>query len=338
MRPAAILLSAFAIAAPIPAAADELPGSRFASGHWAGAAYDKNRAFSHCAMSAGYRSGISMLFSVSENWTWRVGWMHKDWKLPVGQNIPITYWIDGFPPRQLVARAQSATLAFAELPAQVEVFDLFRKGYVLYVQAEGQRYQFNLEGTYAALTTLGECVKRYRTVAQTPPQPSLPKASAEQRLEATQVVANIVARSDVGDVRILSDGEVQRLGVAYLQSADVVWQAPGLLGLLRILPKGSVANTDEAASTILADDGRACKGTFVSGFTDDALTGSAKRMFSACETSLNSNVFRYTLVPWVDGSIWMFVTTGRQGAQADRQAIDKAEVGLRKAVYDVAGR
>jgi hypothetical protein len=123
-----------------------------------------------------------------------------------------------------------------------------------------------------------------------------------------------------------------------LSSADVVWQAPGLLGLLRIVPKGVVAAIDDVAAEILAGDSKSCKGTFASGFTVDDIDGSAKRMFTACDTSLYTIILRYTVVPAPDGSYYVFITTGRKGEQANRESIDRAEVNLRRAVHEVLRR
>jgi hypothetical protein len=333
----------------VPAIADEMPGTRFVSGNWRGAAYDTASRFSHCAMSAGYKSGITMFFSVSENWTWRIGWAHRDWKLPAGREIPITVSIDSFPPRQMLARVQRPDFALAELPAKIDIFDLFRKGYSLAVFAEGQRYAFNLDGTYAALTTLLQCVSQNRQFAASPPaKPTTaipvspptpansPRATAEQRLEATKMVANIMAQADLPGFRMLSDGEVKAIGNDFLNSVDLVWQAEGVLGTLRVLPKEPGKNIDDIASQILAEDSKACKGTFASGFTaDDA--GNAKRMFTACDSTLTTLMLRYTIVSINNDVVYLFTTTGRKGEQGNRDTIDKAEVSLRRAVFNVTG-
>ena len=352
---AAILVSA---ASAFPASAEMLPGTGFVLGNWRGGAYETDKKFTHCAMAARYVSGITMFFSVSDNWTWRAMWHHQSWRLTPGQTVPITYQIDSYPPRRLTAEAMDAQLARAELPATGDVFDQFRRGYLLTVFAEGQQYQFKLDGTHAALTQLGNCVRSQREVAGlSPPPPPLqtpapqrstdkppplrkawPRATAEQRLEATKVVANIMARTDLGDFRILPDSEVKGLGSEFLNSADVVWQTPGLLGLLRIVPKGLVDGVDDIASELLAGDSKSCKGTFASGFITDEVDGAAKRMFAACETSLSSIILRYTIVPAADGSHYVFITTGRRGEQANREAIDKGEASLRKAVHEVMRR
>lgn len=152
--------------------AETIQGSRFSVGGWSIGAFtsDQTREFSHCTMSSGYRSGIDMYFAVSSNYTWRVGWMHPSWRLQEGQEIPIVYWIDDFPSRRLTATvAKGGFLVIAELPATSEVFDQFRRGYVLRVRAEGNTYAFNLTDTFAGLTAVVECVGRYKAYAAAPP-------------------------------------------------------------------------------------------------------------------------------------------------------------------------
>lgn len=337
---------------PLPAGADMMPGSSFTSGEWQGAAYDRNGRFSHCAVNATYRSGIRVLFSVSSDWTWRIGFAHGDWKFTTGESAPITFWIDGFAPYQVTATAARPDLVLAELPDKAALFEQFQRGYKLTVVALNRQYGFNLTGTFVALDRLAQCVMAQRQNAglggapapsgaapATPPPPPAPgRATLEQRLEATKLVANIMARSEMSSFRILSDKEVKAIGSRYLNNADVVWQAPGLLGILRIIPKGTAKGLNDTASELLASEAKACKGTFASGFTADALTESTRRMFTACETPILRLLVRYTIVDTPEGSHFIFITTGRQGEQGNREAIEKAEVALRNAVFEVMGR
>jgi hypothetical protein len=48
--------------------ADQIPGSQTNVANWSVGAYAKEGKFSHCAMSATYNSGITMLYSVSGNY------------------------------------------------------------------------------------------------------------------------------------------------------------------------------------------------------------------------------------------------------------------------------
>ncbi|HJQ56650.1 MAG TPA: hypothetical protein VJ890_07075 [Vineibacter sp.] len=337
---------------PLPAGAEALPGTSFTSGEWKGAAYERNGRFSHCAIDAVYRSGIKVMFSVSADYTWRIAFAHGEWNFAKNQSAPITLWIDGFAPHQVTGIAVRHDLVLAELPDRAALFEQFQRGYRLTVVALGRQYAFNLTGTFAALDRVAECVMTQRQIAglgrtappagpaaaPAPAPASAARASVEQRLEATKLVANIMARSDMSSFRILTDKDIKAIGSRYLSESDVVWQAQGVLGILRIVPKGVAKGLRETASQMLAAEAKACKGSFVSGFTDDTLTESAKRMLIACETPTASLVARYTIIDAPDGSHYVFITTGRQGEQTDRATIEKAEMALRNAVFEVMGR
>lgn len=151
------------------AKADLIAGSRASIGGWSLGAYDRSGKFSHCAISAPYKSGISMVFSVSDDYSWRVGWTHETWRFTKGQTVDLTVFVDNVGPISLRARAATEKLALAELPAKEELFDLMRKGSRMTVRALDNTYAFRLDGTYAALTEVLNCTARYVGGAATPP-------------------------------------------------------------------------------------------------------------------------------------------------------------------------
>ncbi|MBX3498016.1 MAG: hypothetical protein KF889_01115 [Alphaproteobacteria bacterium] len=161
----------------VAARAELVNGTQFQSGNWKGAAYtnDTTRRFSHCAMSTAYRSGISMFFAISDNYTWRVGWSRTTWNLNVGQSYPVSLTVDGINAGTLQAKAVNRQFAVAELPAQATLFDLFRRGNQLTMVSGSDRFQFSLLGTSAALAVLINCTRTQLASAtpQPSPQPSL---------------------------------------------------------------------------------------------------------------------------------------------------------------------
>jgi predicted nucleotidyltransferase len=173
-----------------PAFADQIPGSQTKVANWSIAAYDKNSKFSHCAMSAPYVSGITMLFSVSGNYTWRLGWTHPSWQFSKDQSVDITVFVDEAGPFYLKATAVSKAVAVAELPAKAAVFDVMRKGYLMTVHAVGNVYKFKLDGTFAALTEILSCAERYSTnVASAPLAPPPAAVKPESQYAACKALA-----------------------------------------------------------------------------------------------------------------------------------------------------
>ncbi len=106
-----------------------------------------------------------MVFSVSDDFSWRIGWAQEAWRFKTGQSVGIALFVDRAGPFNLKAEAVDEHLAVAELPDNVELFDLLRKGNRLTVRALGNTYTFSLDGTYKALTELLGCVGRYASAS-----------------------------------------------------------------------------------------------------------------------------------------------------------------------------
>lgn len=331
----------------------QIPGSTREVAGWTVAAYEHSQrgGFSHCGMYATYHSGISMHFSVFENFTWAIGWSHQAWNFKPGQQVDVVLHVDGVGPYVVRATARTKTFASASLPDKGGVFDLMRRGYRMTAVAEGNSYAFKLDGTYAALTDTVNCVAKYTGQAQAPapastPAPivSTPRASPpatlsqtalEQRLEATKVVANILAQGEMTGFSILSAKEIADLKSEYFSGSDVVWRAEGgIFGTLRILPKSKYSSAEQSAA-VLADDARGCKGAFVSGSSADDKNPKVLRMFTGCQTKSEVHECRYTLVPLSDGTTYLFATAYITDPGSPKGKAQATESLLRQAVYQV---
>lgn len=347
-------LSSVALWLSVPADAKSIAGSKANIAGWELGAYTfgDTEKFSHCAITAPYRSGISMVFAVSDNFSWRVGWTHNGWNLVKDQTIDLKLYIDGAGPYTVSAKAVNSSLVLAELASTTAIFDAFRKGYVLTVFALGNKYAFNLDGTYAALTEVLECTRRYADgPAATPPPPMTPPASpaprpvapavapmvtADQRLEATTLVANILGQGDLTNFKILTAKERKELDEnGSLDSWHVIWRADDLLGLLRIVPKGLVSSSTDLATALLSDDARNCKGKFASGSMPDEKGKSVVRLFTGCSDKSGSFEYRYTVVPIEDGALYVFASVGKSRDGERPENVEKADQLLRAAVFNI---
>ncbi|GMG85258.1 hypothetical protein LNKW23_44750 [Paralimibaculum aggregatum] len=189
----ALALGAAAPLAPAPlAAAAEIAPLRL--GNWQGGAYsdDRTGAFSHCAASARYRSGITLLFSVTRERSWSMGVSSPDWRLRPGATYPIRYRVDGGAVHDAAALARSPVLAQVMLPASERLFLSFRKGRMLRIAAAGRVLEFRLDGTARLLTALLGCARRFAGTGG-----GDPSAGGRQRGRAPGIGAGF--RSRVGD-------------------------------------------------------------------------------------------------------------------------------------------
>lgn len=329
-------------------ATDEIPGSVSSVAGWRLGAYAEGGKFSHCSISMPYRSGIMMLFAVSNDFTWRVAWTHQTWNFTIGQSVGLQMYFDGASPYNVTAIAKTKNLAMAELPSNAAIFDAFRKGYQLIVYAQGNKYGFNLDGTYAALTEVLECTRRFtgvRPAAPPPPiasisQPAKPPpltgATAEQRIEATAIVANILGQGELSNFRILTQRQRKELDAdGVFATWDVIWQAEDIIGTLRIVPKGIVSSASEIATAMIAGDSKNCKGKFASASMPDENSSKVVRLFTGCDDKSGTFEYRYTVVPLDDGSHYLFATIGKSKGSERSTSITKVDALLRSAVHEV---
>lgn len=141
----------------------------FQTGPWKAGAYSSNRTgeFSHCAASARYKSGITLVFSVNKAYQWKMSFAKSSWRLTKGNSYPIRYRID----RRNVFRSRAVALnpkmAIMPLPGK-GLFNQMRRGRKLYVQTKKDVLTFNLNGSSRMLASLVRCVKKNNTIDRDP--------------------------------------------------------------------------------------------------------------------------------------------------------------------------
>ena len=78
------------------AQAELIRGSQISFGNWSGGAYtyDSSGAFSHCVVSAKYKSGDTLLFSLTSEGTVGVGITSPKMNLNPGKQFPVALYVD----------------------------------------------------------------------------------------------------------------------------------------------------------------------------------------------------------------------------------------------------
>ena len=321
------------VAAALFAASPTFGRDNFRSGSWGGAAYPEDGGpFSHCAMIASYKSGISMLFSIDRAYNFKIGFVSAAWSLRKGDAYDVTYFIDGSRPYVAKATAISESAVTIDIPDTTDLFRRFKSGYVLTVEAVGSRFKFNLDGTYVALNELLSCTARNTETAAggaasggsnpfgkaAPALPTQPAtSSAEARVSATAFVANLLNRAGLSQYEIMTGAEIPD----FLRIYDVVWKGTGVFGMLRIVGPGQYQSVDQLAAAVIAKDSSECKGAFATGSqTIPASQGlTLRQLFTACEGDNKLYLVR-TLVPLRSGGFYEIV----HAASGERRQIDSA--------------
>jgi len=155
-----VAAAGMALSAPMASSAEI---AKLRIGNWQGGAFsnDQNGTFSHCAASARYKSGITLVFSVSNNRVWSMGFSSSTWNLNRGSSYPVRYWVDNGEVLNGTAYAKTDKLAQVILPANSSLFGAFRYGQMLRVAAEQQTLAFRLTDTSELLNALLQCSRDY---------------------------------------------------------------------------------------------------------------------------------------------------------------------------------
>lgn len=306
----------------------------FDSGVWSGGAYSSNQdgRFSHCAMSAPYKSGITVLFVITRDFQWSINFTNDAWKLDRGSKYDLTYWIDGYAAQQGKATAISDKLVSLPLADSQQLFERFRKGLKLTVVAAGQTFNFNLVDTSVALNRILGCAKRYAVASRyaSNANPFVKRGGqktaqdrASFRAEAAVFAANVLSQSGVGKFHLLDTGEIP----PELNGFDAVWVVGEVIGTINVLPASIAARFDQIPSGLIAADAQACEGKFASGSSPTA-DGQIGTIFTACNETGGVWMVHYVAVKRKAGGFYVFAaatigdneTAAKQTADGIRSA------------------
>jgi hypothetical protein len=347
------LLAAAAIAVLTgPASAQTIASSRFEAWDINSFRSTNTGQFSHCAASANYQSGITLLFAVNNRFQWNMGFASDNWNLRLNERIPITFSIDGLPPRNATATAISSGQVIVPMPDEPQLFQQMRAGIRMNVTGGGQNLVFNLRHTSVVLATLIRCVndngQSVTVQAATPRPPSPPNSRAEppsgvattvtadMRIEATQFVANLLSQADMRGFRILTRSDLERDNMSpFVRASDVAWRGDSSLGTLHIHPNVDPRDLDRLTADLIAADARACSGEFITGRMADPEMSNVRRLHTFCgRPDGGLETVSYFLLPMPGRLVYQLSTSSplsrSEAAPEDRR--------LRDAVHAVISR
>jgi hypothetical protein len=323
---ASIVLAGMLLAAPALAAG---PFGAFSVENWKGGAFTNNQTgrFSHCALSASYKSGVVMHASVNANLGWSLGFSNRAWGLKPGSSVAMTMVFDRNDTVRINATAVQPQLVVVQMPPNSDIVRAFRGAQFLEINMLGARYTFRLTSTSRIMPALVECVNANRNLAVAPgttgPQGAAPPggtaaANPALQLEAVTLATNFLLRTQLPDSRVLGGSETP----AGLGTNGVAWTAANATGVVRVLGSGTGRDIDVAAA-VSAADSRRCTGKFASGRTTDTIEErSLLRGFSSCEVDGRTRYSEYYVIPRKQGGFAMFsvVTSGDSALHQERRA------------------
>ena len=144
--------------------------SQFKIGNWSGGGYTHTETgdFSHCAASADYKSGITLIFAINRDLTWAMVLANENWKLTAGDTYTVQYRVDRGSRYEGTATVVAPNQVKVPLPGDDALFNKFRRGTILTVDAANQTMHFQLNQTSRMLAALFDCAKYWRDRYQKP--------------------------------------------------------------------------------------------------------------------------------------------------------------------------
>jgi hypothetical protein len=325
----------------------------FQIGNWSGGTYtdDSTGQFSHCAVYSTYQSGIALHVSVTRQFGWMLGFSRPDWRLAVGQNIPLDLTFDGRGPYHFYARVLTPNLAAISMPPTSDLVRRFRAAQQMTAGKDGQVSTFALTSTSQMLPALVDCVRQSTGVAAprpASPQPVLPSTantaapstpapapvSADLHMEAMEIATNFILAAKLDGPKILPRSETP----TEFASLGASWKANDTAGSVRIIPADGSSRGIDVAAAVIAADAKNCKGKFASARSSDLIDSEVVfHGVSMCEDSSGPRSVQYFIVPRNKGGFTLFSVTSGETSSNKPTSVSEERVGLfRKAALSSA--
>lgn len=131
-------------------------------GNWVGGAFsnDETGAFSHCAATTPYASGVILVVSQNAAGTWSLAFASPSYRFTKGENAAIDVIFDGQEQARLFATAYRSDMLTAIMPANV--VRTFQKASLMVATAGRAVLNFNLTSTGPVITALANCVTKVK--------------------------------------------------------------------------------------------------------------------------------------------------------------------------------
>lgn len=277
----------------VPALAEPIAGSQFSFGNWSGSAYsfDDTGRFSHCVISASYKSGNTLLFSVNNDASVTVA-VAGNLGLQQGQQFPVALYVDRRAPFYGTATAFTDTMAALKISDFDGAMEAFRKGYVLRIEALGGVTEYSLDGTFRALQETTACAVRHLDYAA---NNSSNGATQQDKTTLFQISTMVISDLGIDRFRYLSEAELMKKD----WGAAVAWEAEdhGMSGLIVSVPREGMQNlrdTDAYDTQFIAKECAGDYATFTRGVNLESGKEDARELRLVCQAEKTQSEFFLT--------------------------------------------
>ena len=319
------------------------PITPFHMDNWNGGSYtdDKTGQFSHCVAGSQYVSGIFFNVSVNRMFNWALGFGHQDWKLTLGQTIPIDLTFDGRGNYHVYAVASMPSFVIVNMPDNSKLVEAFRKAKTMTAYANGQLYQFNLTSTSRLIPALVSCVRENlgmtapKPITSTPPVINVPStlptppqtanSGSEEDLhtEAMELATNFILNSRMDGAKLKAKTETPKEFVSF----GATWTAIQASGAVKIISAGTDTKGIDVAASVSGADAKECQGKFLSARMSELLDSDVVfRGMSSCEDSNGFRSSEYFVIPRKKGGFVLFSVSANGTAEKPPVTQDKEQL------------
>lgn len=243
---------------------------------------DETRDFTHCAMIAEYRNGVTLIFSIGANGQWWMNLANDNWRLTEGDRYNFDIDLDGARGRRWFGKAISPTVLNVPLSDQSSLFELFSGSYRMTIRTASSTFQFNLDNSRIGLEAVLDCTRRHakdpfnaNPFASSPSRPASRGSDEAFYSEGAIVMTNMLSNIGMTGHQLLP---VQTLREKF-QGYHAVWVGAGASGGVRIVPDAtSIAGL---GAELLASSAQACDGKFASGKSSEG--DNALKIAAVCQ-------------------------------------------------------
>lgn len=319
--------------------ADEIPGSRYSSGNWEGAAYTNNESgqFSHCAISAPYISGDSLHLSVNRDASVSVAVRSPNLNLNPGFRFPVALYVDRRAPFYGEAEVVFSDFAVLRLQDFDKAMTALRKGYVLKITGAGREGTYNLTGTFRALERARQCAIQYYDYKQpSTTSSSTTAAGTSQGIDPAisyQLATQMITSLGVTDARYLTKAELEEIEM----SGAVYWSSDmfGISGGVMFFPLVEDRELREGDNIGFDFLSNGCEGNYATTAQDIGEDKSSRQLRLLCTQEAADYEGYLTLSPVGEHLLVtvLFFNEGANLASGTTKAQLSEDIGIRNASF-----
>lgn len=252
-----------------PGAAHAQFAEAFDAGDWLGT-IARASADPSCSVSAGYGNGLTLSFSVDTGFAWRLVLDNPLRTLETGATVQVRVQVD----RRADRVFQGGTTTGGDLAVGIDHGDPLiaqvRRGRVLEIGYLGERFGFDLSGSFVALGAARACAQSLALGLAAAPlaAPATdPTPGDRRRAEARAFASMLVGRLGDPTADLLDPDETPRQFLGH----DGVFRTSGAIASVRIVPPTQGADREAIVKSLIATDRPSCETDFEETILADTL-------------------------------------------------------------------